>query len=165
MISNSVKSDVINSIISVAYYWMGEQNKSCSLSIIKLLYQLKLTTVQGKKVDDLYNDYNTIFKDNKTMHSTLTIPKQYDTDEKQLMWVAGTVILNLFNSGNFELGYTQLMDMAIDWNDLYVYVINSLKQQPFKNEIADWLVTHMLMAYDLLGQKEIESLGYKIQKI
>lgn len=167
MISNSVKTDVINSIISIAYYWIGEQNKQSAKAIINLLYQLKLTTVQGKKVDDLNSDFKTFFKtkDENVKFSSLKIPEKYDTEEKKLMWVAGTTVLNLFSAGNFELGYVELIDMSADWNELYVYVINSLKKQSFKNEIADWLVMHFLMAYDLLGQEEIESLGYKITKI
>lgn len=164
--TNSVKTDTIQSLITIAYYWMGEQNPQSTLSIIKLLYKLDLTTVQGKKVDDLYHDFKTFFKTyDEKLFQEIKIPAQYETDEQKILWISGITIMNLFSSGNFELAYTQLMDMSLNWNELYIYVVNSLKKQPFMQEVANWLVTHFFMACDLLEKNDIELMGYRIEKI
>lgn len=165
--TNSIKTDVINSLVAISYYWMGEDNPQAALSIIKLLYKIDLTTIQGKKVDDLYSDFKTFFKDkfDETNFTNIEIPKNYKTDENKLMYIAGITILNMFSSGNFEVGYNQLIDMSVNWNELYIYVINSLKNQKFKNEITDWLLGHVYMAYDLIGEKDMLALGYKITKL
>ena len=164
--TNSIKTDTLQSLITIAYYWMGEQNPQSTLAIIKLLYKLDLTTIQGKKVDDLYHDFKVFFKNyDEKLFSEIPIPERYETDEQKLLWIAGTTIMNLFSSGNFELAYTQLMDMSLNWNELYIYVVNSLKKQSFMNEVANWLVTHFFMSCDLLEKNDIELMGYRIEKI
>lgn len=165
--TDTIKTDVINSLVAISYFWMGEDNPQASLSIIKMLHNIELPTVLKEKVDDLYSDFKTFFtgKYDEEVFSEIKIPEKYITDENKLMYIAGITILNLFSSGSFEVGYNQLIDMSVNWNDLYVYVINSLKNQKFKNEVTDWLLGHTYMAYDIIGNDDMIALGYKVTKI
>ena len=48
-------TNLINSIITVAYYWMGEQNQQATISIIGMLEQIDCSPLE-KKVNDLHKD-------------------------------------------------------------------------------------------------------------
>lgn len=167
--TEQIKIDSIESLVTIAYYWIGERNPQCAYSIIKLLEKLELSKKSAKRLDDLTSDFKTFFNGiNHTFDydtfEEIDIPNNINSEEEKLLWISGITILNLISSGNFELGYTMLMDMSINWKELYIYVVNSLKKQPFVNMFSEWLITHFFMAYDLLGEKEMSMLGYKIIK-
>lgn len=164
--NNTLKNDIVSSLVSIAYYWMGEQNPQATWSTLKLLQSLELSGKTLKKVDDLESDFKTFFKTNgeEFIEMEVVIPNDKDTEEKKLLWIAGVSLMNLFKCGNFELAYTMLMDMSLNWESLYTSVVNTLKNQDFKNELAQWLMTHFYMACDLLGTDEINMLGYTVKK-
>lgn len=163
MLSVSVKKDIIDSIVTVAYYWMGEQNQQATISIIGMLEQIDCNPLD-KKVSDLHKDFQTFFHNpDESLYQKIMV--QGEDEEKKLLWVAGVCVMNLFKSANFELGYTVLMDMSINWPELYSSVISTLRKQPFKDEVVMWLVTHFIMARDLVGEDEINMMGYSVKKI
>jgi len=165
--TNSIKTDVIKSLTLISYYWLEEENYQSSYSIIQLIKELTLTKKQYDMVEDLLHDFNVMSKNkyDKKFYQKITIPDEFSDEDKKILWISGVCIMNLFASGNFELAYTHLMEMSLNWNELYTFVINNIKKQAFANEVAEWLFTHFLMAVDLLGKDDIEMLGYKVTKI
>lgn len=162
---NSLKSDVVNSLVSIAYFWMGEDNSQCALSICRLLYELDLSTVQLKKVDDLYSDWKSMYSlktPEKTIPKIVIPPEFAQTEDGKFLWVFTNTIINLFASGNFELAYANLMDVSINWEDSYTFVVMNLRKTEYWEEIYNWLMAHFFMAVDLLPDDEIKFAGYKI---
>lgn len=161
-----VTNDIVPSIVSIAYYWMGEGNMQAVEAIIGLLEQLSLDEKMKKKRDDLAHDFRAFFHQAEDYQIVwhVEIPKK-DTEEQRLKWVAGVCLMNLFKAGSYEMGYTMLMIMSADWNDLYSYVVASIQNDPkIKNDLAQWLMTHFFMACDLLGMDEINMMGYTVKK-
>ena len=63
------------------------------------------------------------------------------------------------------MGYMFLMEFADSWRDVYINMIPLLRTSDFKDEIADWAMTHFFFTQDLLGKEEFNRYGYKIVKI
>lgn len=164
--TESLKFDIISSIVQMGYYWMGEQNSNAVESIIGLLRQIELNGQMQKKVDDLEHDYKSFFhlQADAAIESLIDIPEGKD-EEQKLLWLSGVCIMNIFKVGDFEMAYTMLMQMSLNWNDLYRSVIGTLqKHTEIKNELAQWLMTHFFMACDLLGEDEINMMGFTVKK-
>jgi len=164
--TNSVKTDIILSLVSIAYYWMGEQNQQAAEAVTCLIKQLDVDDKMKKKISDLDKDIHTFFHcpADYEIPIHVKIPENKD-EEHKVLWVSGVCLMNLFKSGNFELGYTMLMDMSINWNELYKSVIDTLKNNnDIKNELGSWLMAHFFMACDLLGTNEIKMLGFTVKK-
>lgn len=165
--TNSVKTDIVQSLRVISYFWLQEENYQCSYSIIQLLNELKLDFKQKKILEELEHDFKVMSTGKYTLkdYQNIKIPKNFcDTEERKLLWISGVSIMNLFGSANFELAYSNLLEMSANWEELYVFVINNLKKQPFLNLVTEWLFTHFLMVQDLLGD-EMEMLGYKVIKL
>lgn len=163
------KTNIIDSLVTVGYYWMSAENVSCALTVQDLLTKLNIKDKQLKKrIDGLKDDCHNIQMSNSSNKNfqKLSIPKEYEADEDtKLLWVTTQVLLNIFNCGDFEMGFTFLMEMSHDWQILYFNVITVLKKSQVKEELTDWLTMHFLMAADLNDSKELELAGYKIEKI
>lgn len=166
--TNSVKTDIIDNLVAIASFWITEDNPQSALSIINLLKKIELDSKQKKRVDDLYYDFKNILRKknyDESKHKDIIIPEAYDTDERKLMWVSGITIMNMFSSGNFEMAYTSLIQMSINWPELYAFVVKSMDKQPFKMQVCEWLFEHFCVLKDIVGDEDIRLLGYKIEKI
>lgn len=167
--NNTLKDNTISNLVSIAYFWIGDENPQCALNIYKLLDKLdNLTKSQRKKIDDLYHDWNSLFsvKYHNTNFETVGIPKSYSADDDiKLLWISSQTIMNLIASANFEMGYMFLLEMSEDWNELYINVINLIKKSEFKMSFSEWLTMHFMLALDINGTSEMELAGYKIIKL
>lgn len=161
------KTEYIDKLVTIAYFWLSEENYGCSYSIYNLLKKLELNKKEEKRVEGLKTDTITMGKEKFKINEVkeIIIPSPCNTDEKKLLWITLTTLMNLFNSGNFEMGYMFLMEFAETWNDVYINIIPLIKCSEFKNEIIDWAATHFFFAKDILGKESFELYGYKIEKL
>lgn len=166
--------EIIDYLVTIGYYWMSAENPSCALTVHHLLTQLDVNDKKLlKRIDGLKSDCNNVrlqsdasVVSNMNNFQKLYIPESYKADsETKLLWVTTQVILNIFNCGDFEMGYTFLMELSQTWNLLYFNVIGILKKCDIKEELCDWLLCHTAMAADLLEETEMTLAGYKITKI
>lgn len=158
------KTDKINEIVMIGYYWLSEDNFHCAQNINELLKQIPMNSIQKKRAQELESDIKTMAASKKFDLSLINPIKLTETDEEtKLLKVSSLSIMNLFNAGNFEMGYTFLFEMSEDWPILYQHVIEMLKKFNFKNELVKWALTHFLFAKDIAGE-ELSVGGYKIIK-
>lgn len=168
MLSNQQVFEKIDKITTIAYYWLGEDNFQCAQTICGLLNHLDLTRREFNRVNELQSDIKTMAKSkNKSLDGIeeIKIPPACVSKEEKLLWISINVLMNLFNSGNFEMGYLFLTELSEDWNMLYINIIPVIKASSFKTELADWAVEHLFFAVDILGKDDFEAYGYKIEKI
>ena len=162
-------NDTISNLVTIGYFWIGDENPQCALNIYKLLKQLNnLTKAQQKKIDDLYHDWKSLFsvKYKEESFEIIEIPQTYKiNDERKLLWISSQTIMNMIASANFEMGYMFLLEMSENWHELYINIIELIKKSEFKMSFSEWLTMHFLVALDINGSKEMELAGYKITKI
>ena len=161
------KTEYIDKLVTIGYFWLGEENYNCPLTIYHLLKNLELNKKEKERVDGLFSDIQSTCKrpDEIKDFKPLTIPAPCKSEEDKLLWITLMTLSNLFNSGNFEMGYMFLMEFADSWRDVYINMIPLLRTSDFKDEIADWAMTHFFFTQDLLGKEEFNRYGYKIVKI
>lgn len=159
------KLDKINEIVMIGYYWLSEDNFHCAQNISELLKQIPMNTKQEKRIKELESDIKTMATSKKfdlSLIAPITLPES--DPETKLLNVASLSIMNLFNAGNFEMGYTFLFEMAEDWPILYQRVVSMLQKFNFKKELIEWAITHFLFAKDIAGNDDFNVGGYKIIK-
>lgn len=160
------RTEYIDKVVVIGYSWLSEENYQCPLTIYNLLTQLDLNKKEKERVEGLKSDTLAVCKNKEILKNIpeIKIPTPCQTQEDKLLWIIITTIMNLFNSGNFEMGYMFLMEFADSWRDVYINVIPLLRGCDFKEEIIDWAMTHFFFAQDITGKDEFNRLGYKIVK-
>lgn len=157
------KEVIADSIISMGYYWMGEENRQAAESIKCILNQLHIEESLIKRKEDFESDFVSVFG-TPDVYDEIHMPEG-KCEDQNYMWAAGICLMNMFKSGNFEIGYSMLMDIAEESDDTYAYVISSMKNEvELKNMVSEWLMQHFFMACDLLGRDEIKMMGYTISR-
>lgn len=161
------KTKYVDTLVTIAYYWLSEENYNCAVSIYKLIKKLNLNNKEEKRAEDLKSDIITMSKNKDIISSIeeIKIPERYVSEEDKLLWIIITTIMNFFNSGNFELGFVFLKEISEEWHEIYINVISALQKSDFKEEIIDWAMTYFFFAHDIVGKNNFNSLGYKITKI
>lgn len=160
--------ELVIRLITLGYYWVGDDNYSCSLNLVHHLRTVNCSQVAKDKVGNFYDDWVTIFsqKYKESEIELFEIPENYNSDdEKRLLWIATQGIMNLLNSTDFEMGYLLLMELTEDYPLIYANIIHIIKNSDIKLPLSEWLVAHMLMARDINGDEDIEFAGYKITKL
>lgn len=166
--TDAKRDQVIDRMVTEAYYWIGDQNAQASLSIARWLSQLTLSKKMKERVEGLFSDWRNIMGSKYKESDFPEIPikvKDDANEELKLLWIASNVIMNTFTSGNYEMAYTTMMECCEDWPELYLSVLSMAKKSDIKENLAEWLIVHMLFACDLMGEKSIEIAGYRLSKI
>lgn len=167
--TKEIKKDIIDNLVAIAYYWQGDENANCSLNLAKMLKSLKdITKGQSKKIQDLNDDWVAFFSSRVKQSDIVLnpIPEKYNAnDDLKLLYMSTQAIMNLISSTDYEMGYMFLTEMSSEWPELYINVINIIKNNEMKIPFSEWLITHTLVAFDILGKTEIEYAGYRITKL
>lgn len=163
----NVKKTAIDNLISIGYFWISFPNHLMAHSIWSMLDQVELDKASKKKTDDFYHDWKTIFTDKQNEKpADIVIPEEYCLDEdKKMLWIMSQAIMNLISTGNFELAYMNLLEVGMEWHELYANVIGMIRKTEFCQPFSEWLVNHIYVAFDINGGEEMEMAGYRIQKI
>ncbi len=164
-----VRTENIDRIVMMAYYWLSEDNYNCACNLHSLLSKLKLNSQEKKKVEDLGSDIKNMATSKKVELSLIELidfPENIKKmgEDMKLLHVAVLSIMNLFNVGNFELGYTFLMEMADGWTELYTSILPMIKESPFKDQLVEWALTHFLFAKDIAGNAPLSIGNYVVVK-
>ena len=159
------KDQVVDQLITMAYFWIGDQTYQPALSIYRWLSKLNLSKEMKQKNDDLYSDLKSMFPNEKeNNYPEVSIPESRKNDDEKLLWVAATIIANTFASTNFEIAYKNMMEMCQDWPELYLTILKMLRNSEAKDMIAEWAAIHFLLAIDLIQEKDFSVCGYKLVK-
>lgn len=161
------KTEYIDKLVTIGYFWLSEENYTCPYSIYELLSNLKLNKKEKDRVEGLKTDTITMGKEKFSTNEIekINIPNPCNTDEKKLLWITLMTLMNLFNSGNFEMGYMFLMEFTETWKEVYINIIPLIQGSEFKDEIINWAMTHFFFAKDIINKESFELYGYKIKKI
>ena len=87
--TNIEKTEYIDKLVTIAYYWLSEENYHCSISIYKLLKKLTLNKKEKERVENLKSDIETMSKNKNILNTVeeLQIPEPCKTEEDKLLWI------------------------------------------------------------------------------
>lgn len=180
MASQSILNDTIRSLKTICYFYINEKNASFSLIIIKYLKQLRLQGKLNQEINNLESDWKTIFHsfsindEDKLFtkeeiyeiekNTNPNIPNKYlSNDESKLLYITTQVLVNVFKSGQFEIGFQNLMEISCNWTEIYAQVIGILRNNfDISNELGIWLMQHFFVAVDLNNKSTFEFGNYLI---
>lgn len=163
----TLKKMVTDNLVSIGYFWIGFPNHLMAYSIWSMLNQTDLDQASRKKTNDFYHDWKSVFADRQNEKpADVKIPERYCLDEEsKMLWIMSQAIMNLISTGNFELAYVHLLEVGMEWPELYANVTGMIRKTEFCQPFSEWLVNHIYVAFDINGRQELEAAGYRITKI
>ena len=161
------KEEIINTLLPIGYYWLGESNPHATLTICKWLETMSMSPKTKGKLTALRKNWNVTFEGRSESEFQIPMPdvlKFYD-EEKRLMWITTNIIMNMIAVGAFEMAFMNLCDIANIWNDFYLVMLDMIRKSKEKTAFCEWLMMHTMTAFDIVGEKDMTFLGYEIKKI
>ena len=86
------KTEHIDRLVTIGYFWLGEENYNCPLTIYHLLKNLELNKKEQERVDGLFSDIKSTCKRPNEIKDfkPLTIPEPCKTQEDSKVFWCGS---------------------------------------------------------------------------